>query len=930
MGKSMVSTSDKRVQYEGRGVFLGLISYPYYLDGKELYQKVFDPFFEEHKMQILKYDPDVNNIKDYGSIYKPAGYRIFGSKGLAVLSLVDDYSFYNRFFNKNHIQSLLEKREEEIEGSQGRKKAGNEWDDYLKFKSEVVSGVVEYREGDRALEDTAESTFLEEADPYKFIGIARLKINYDILKGNGVEAVWKIKERVDVLSKTGFITKRGQKFDYFVMDCYDNDEMTIIAFSDDLMVLYNFLGDIRSIKNGDIGQEYKDRETGEPKEKHVFGLSYFCFGYKVVLRDGEIEDFNFDDIDKRFWVNCAAETKPGHRDKFYKELYESNEVKKKLEIDEISLNTNISGGSSVCFSFPLSKISFFEELCRDNGGFIRRDVRNLKVSLKDIIDANERSKSEIADNHIQTADKSEEAIPRSCFKEIKVVMKKAGVSKMVRERLLTLMEFYNLSYQNILQRAHLDELKLAFLNVKKIIEEMMRDTNESVSSIEKMLNGEITDLENACYDRLHIQKGGYVPLEYSGGIQQYLTSFDFAYKQIYGGIFSPNDVKAYYVTISGAERASSKRTIFNMNINDIIFPEMFIVLVWKEIANFALKPQNEFDNFASSDKDVKDRVASMNAWNRIISKAKTFSVIQERFDHSEKRLYDDEVWRLVKKLLAPKLIEYYIKDCIVFHFAFNRSYNLFWHYYFKIFFQTTEVYGRLNHVDKKYLIEMLLRVFMIAKIFPNDDTEKFLKEKKSSPFDSIVGAQWEECYQKTMDATDEIYNIIQMFGFEKMIEESIQSYEGNVFSKDNPEKDEYDSPIIPRIVKKRESQIEGILDNLINSTLIQKNGLDNFSFLICLFGAYLRAVFLLDNASRKGDSCIKCVPRDREGEINSVMGTNGNEKISLHEDMINVLVDTTGGFFVPAFKIRKAYFALRTTFYRTLWNYCFVTGNRKK
>ena len=489
---------------------------------------------------------------------------------------------------------------------------------------------------------------------------------------------------------------------------------------------------------------------------------------------------------------------------------------------------------------------------------------------------------------------------------------------------------FNLSYQNILQRAHLDELKPAFLNLKKIVEEMMQVSDESVGSIEKMLNGEITDLENACYDRLHIQKGGYVPLEYSGGIQQYLASFDFAYKQIYGGIFLPKDEKAYYVTISGAERASSKRTIFNMNINDIIFPEMFIVLVWKEIANFAFKPQNEFDKYASSDKVVKDRVDSLNAWNGIISKAKTFSVIQERFDHSDKRLHNDEVWRLIKKLLTPKLIEYYIKDCIVFHFAFNHNYNLFWHYYFKIFFQTTEVYGRLNHVDKKYLIEMLLRVFMIAKIFPNEDTERFLDEKKSSPFDSIVGAQWEECYQKTMDATVEIYNIIQMFGFEKMIAETIQSYEGNVISKENPEKEEYDSPIIQKIVEKREKQIEGILSNLINRTLIQTNGFDDFSFLICLFGAYLRAVFLLDTASREGDPCIKCVPRDREGVINRVMETNGIEQDSLYENMINILVDTTGGFFVPAFKTRKLYFALRTNFYRSLWNYCFVTGNRKK
>lgn len=39
-------------------------------------------------------------------------------------------------------------------------------------------------------------------------------------------------------------------------------------------------------------------------------------------------------------------------------------------------------------------------------------------------------------------------------------------------------------------------------------------------------------MENACFDRLHSDKHHATPLEYNSGIQQHLTSLDFAYKSI--------------------------------------------------------------------------------------------------------------------------------------------------------------------------------------------------------------------------------------------------------------------------------------------------------------------------------------------------------------------------------------------------------------
>lgn len=75
------------MKFDNIGVFLGLISYPFYKDGKDIYDNIFKPFFAEHKKQIAKYDPDVQNEdkKDpYPDLYSPAGYRMFGHNGLAI------------------------------------------------------------------------------------------------------------------------------------------------------------------------------------------------------------------------------------------------------------------------------------------------------------------------------------------------------------------------------------------------------------------------------------------------------------------------------------------------------------------------------------------------------------------------------------------------------------------------------------------------------------------------------------------------------------------------------------------------------------------------------------------------------------------------------------------------------------------------------
>lgn len=93
------------MRFEEEGVFLGLISFPFYIDGGALYREVFEDFLEKrHRENYLKkYAPSGQELDK--ELYRPKAYRMFGNHGLAIVSLIDDFAFCSRMFNAGHILS---------------------------------------------------------------------------------------------------------------------------------------------------------------------------------------------------------------------------------------------------------------------------------------------------------------------------------------------------------------------------------------------------------------------------------------------------------------------------------------------------------------------------------------------------------------------------------------------------------------------------------------------------------------------------------------------------------------------------------------------------------------------------------------------------------------------------------------------------------
>ena len=909
------------------GLFLGLLSYPFDLDGKKFYSQKIEKFFEKHCEFLHKYDVSTPAPNGNDKLYIPKGYRMFGTQGLAVLSLVDDYSFFTRVFSKNHIQSILNKGEQDEEECMGNDTLSRKFH----FKSVVTSGVMETVVTDKresiTLNDLARKTFLKEDDRYTYIGIIRLKIDsrvlthtprddgkFDGITDQGVAVTKQIRKAIYNIKNDNRL--KNEPSEYICVDCFDNDEMTVVSFANNLLYLYNFLGQIRSLKCTDLdSQEYK---VGNKvlREKHVFLSSLLCFGYDPEKNVAVAADKNLN----RFYINCLIESKTGHRDSLFEYLKD-----KKIGLFESHLTTNITGGCNIIAKVPLAKIESLEELCEKDLEFIYH-TRKVKISLPDVHELDDRIKKYAEYEKLEDAENpndKQNRINELYLKKLRNDIKSLGISKAVRDRTMALFEIFDNEHRNLLQQVYLDELEGALVHFHELINELRANSSVSFYSIEETVNRAINNLESAIYDRLHRQKYSQAPLEYNGGIQQYLTAFDHAYKTIASVLGKDERV---YVTITGAERASSERNLFRLNINDIVYPELFASAVWKEATNYAhegLKKVVYEDN--SSNYRYYYRL--LRRWNMLLVDKPTdpriLDNIKYRLYHDSRFNPSDPVHVYIYDSVSNEMLSYFFQDTFVFHFTYLKDFELMWHMYLKTMLQTTICYYRLNKIDKCYLIFMLLRLFMVSKMSVHNSKfiDEFIDKQKRQPFDTLLNEAWIECFQKTFDLSQIIYEVITTEEFQEMCGFQINYYESRIDKNVdlNDKVDNLEKVIIWRREKARKNRKK--MDE--GEVIVPDKGENPVDFLICLLNAYLGVVRDLDCPNGDKQYLIKSVPRTSEdGSILDI--ENLNMKDELNNEMSNVLSDSTGGFFTRSAEIRQKYFMYRTVLYRSLWNFRFT------
>lgn len=154
------------MKFEKEGLFIGLVKFAFHIDGKQLFDGIFSPFLTtQHKTNYLS---RLTSKTQPEYLYKPRAYRMFGSHGLAILALIDDYAFCSRIFNAGHI---------DVQDNDDSVKKINQ------YTTVVLTGSSETFDDDKSNDDylkkRALKTFLlsDGQKKYPFIGIMRIKLN---------------------------------------------------------------------------------------------------------------------------------------------------------------------------------------------------------------------------------------------------------------------------------------------------------------------------------------------------------------------------------------------------------------------------------------------------------------------------------------------------------------------------------------------------------------------------------------------------------------------------------------------------------------------------------------------------------------------------------------------------------------------------------
>ena len=305
-------------------------------------------------------------------------------------------------------------------------------------------------------------------------------------------------------------------------------------------------------------------------------------------------------------------------------------------------------------------------------------------------------------------------------------------------------------------------------------------------------------------------------------------------------------------------------------------------------------------------------------------------------------LKNDETYREFTKNMNEVLLLYFIKDYVVFHFAFQRDFEKMWYFSFKVLLQTTNAYQRLGIIKRVHVIYMLLRLFMVGlrldKVNENSKCENFINARMYQPFDSILHDYWLECYSKTLTIAKCLFQILDDYGFKEMSEYQVSMCEyhaeslsmngskASVFKQCFKDSKKLELDLFVKInnkcIERRKGLIEKFENFFAKNMLIDSENYNSSDYIICLLSSFISEIYRTDvKGCNSKNYPIKSVKRNDEGEIVDKWGSKSKEYEEICDNMISIPCDTTGGFFLPQAAVRQWYFALRTVFYKSLWNF---------
>lgn len=955
--------------FEDTGLLVGLISYPYNVKGANFFNEEFKKnlFCKYKKGTANSLELNESEIYKSSPIYEPKGYHLFGDYNMAVLSLIDGYALGNRVFHPGH-------------GYHGSSEESNESKNY---NYQLITGIT-YEEKETGpcnyLRDKAKKTFLKADNRYPFIGITRFKLNNGLLIGCGISLTSAIRKVVN--------EKLENNLEAFTIDCFGNNELTMLTFSDSLVKISDFINAIRSLKVSELVDFDSSPSLLEQlkrcvsRDAHIFSTSYTNLGYDLDYKEEYIREpektFIKPKTDPNLLFNIRWEIKPGHESQFKDVLSKICKLYESRESDLV--RQSLLGGNSfyVPAVFELDKhIHFMKLVCPSKK--TKRHVRKLRMQFfkqhaneqKPLLDDEDlKNELEGEDIHTDFPKLPDLGFTIGYMNKLRANLHRCGTSKLTKERLMKMYARFNDSIRDKSFYIYFIELRGFLQGIGEAIDQYAQNPEIEIKHIEKYLSKAIEVFEGAYNNRFHqsAKMGNLADtnLEYNGGIQQYVTSFDFIFKQAVKSIVSKNDEKKWlnsFAYISGFENVISTKETVRINMNLITYPELFAVSIFKEACNFIPK-RERYGNVISDTPIVGEYVKGMKEWEENILNNKIRAYLYSVLTDSTLYNPNNYNYQAIEKALGNELLEYFVADIYNLYFGFNGDLPLMEYFYWKYFMQMAQFYNRDGEICRSVFVFFLLRI-LILKFYeaddscPTDEICKKIKSQQFSFFDPQLASLWLSHFRDIADIAAILWNGLKREHFKKHVDSTIcykisrrigqeyatykaievlvvkqnsqaefsipnwialksdkeaskcaQTMYKEVNVKDLDEglgREKKEKEIFQFYKECRGNEIKRMIESFKRKELIisQEAPIPDRYFLFNMLTAYLYTIKECD-----GDKTRKVLLRDAEGKV-----------VNTFKDASALLSDPFGGFFTHGMQARKDYFVYRTVLYKSMWNY---------
>jgi hypothetical protein len=932
------------------GVFVGLVDIPLGHE-VEFYEAIFyDPRLQ--RGMFFKYQEELKkNFKQAGEgqsdefkefenyFYIPRPYSMFGEFDLGIISLIDDFEFSCRTFHSY----------DPIIGSAGDKL------DRRGFAHQVIVGPFpRFSHGPESDPvELAKRTFL--AAQFPLIGICQLKLNNALLIGEGSNL---LRATINYI-KSAFNEVEYSNTELLILESYSWNEITLLVFSDSYLKIVDFL--LNSVREKTVGEVYnfflqrknaldaqlKAENDPARREKFKNAIDQYQNLANVMNKAATIDIENWaNEYSHLFQISA---TYLGFDFQIFKDFKEGNTTSSlynKISPDDfvypiynwtvkaghLKDTANILGATGdvsirpgkrdLIFprsDRPLSTKAFINEFLelQNKRDLSQHALSSVTIVAKDIIPSTEAVHS---DHHFLRSRLNKLSFEFKEIEELSETMTGLGIPKIIAQRVINAISNYN---EGITDQA----LYLYFIELRHFIERLIdtvvayKTRRSEIDQLNNILTESIDCFEKGYRNRFY---SGYrlsditdFNLEFKGGIQQLVSSFDIAFKTISQTLGAPGA----FVFVGGDPGVGNTEIAISLNYSHIFQPENFAAIATHEVGNQFLRRKKpyRYGRLSSEAFMLRDPTAAANIENAIDDLFDTFRKQSKRFYLPENAI------RGVFDHFTPKFFDDIFADYISYYFGYYQDASLFDFWSWNHFITLPGIYQNTNQLNAADVLKLLIRVLTVLRFCNLEFFEKYFES--GAYRHTVLFAPIETPYDIILvrNRYDVPGSIRHLFATIKEFFDHDLYYEGSPFTKWNEAvKDfvegEFNTIFRNFSKKTRDDIIKDIILSFQNGDVypyddfIRSFGkeviyhypedLRGFFYIHCLLYAY------------------HCLIKAEVGGKATLLWRNpgtGTPQIGSGESPY--LFDQRGGTFVCKPAVRKSYFMYRCALTMSLWDY---------